>query len=96
MAIGNRASVVLFPQGSRSGGGFRAGVGRIAAGGATEVVPIHIAGADRILPRGAVWPCRSDVVITIGEPTSMHSAESPAEFALRLEHMVLDELSRAS
>lgn len=90
------ATVVVFPQGSRSGGRFRAGVGRIAAGGVVEVVPVHISGADRILPRGRRWPRRHDVVITIGGPTTIGPDDTPPEFADRLERIVLTELARAS
>jgi 1-acyl-sn-glycerol-3-phosphate acyltransferase len=95
-ALRRRATVIMFPQGSRAGGRFRAGVGRIAAEGSVEVVPVHIAGADSILPRGSGWPSRGDVVITIGRPTCIGRGDTPAEFADRLERLVIDELARAS
>jgi 1-acyl-sn-glycerol-3-phosphate acyltransferase len=91
-----RATVILFPQGSRTGGRFRSGVGRIVADTEIEVVPVHIDGSDRILPRGRTWPHRSDVTITIGRPTRMHRDESPSEFAERLERIVLEDLVRAA
>ncbi len=95
-ALRRRATVIVFPQGSRAGGHFRAGVGRIAAEGGIEVVPVHIEGADRILPRGSGWPRRGDVVVTIGRPTSIGRGDTPTEFANRLEHIVLNELASAS
>ncbi len=90
------ASVVLFPQGSRSGGRFRAGVGRIATVSHAPVVPIHLEGPSNLLPKGRHWPRRARVVIRIGEPTFIGQDETPERFAERLERIVQHELEVAA
>lgn len=78
--------VLLFPQGTRDGGPVRSGVGRLAAAGAT-VVPVHLDGTDRILPKGARRPRRHAVTITIGAPVRGGTpvAETVARVAAHLD-----------
>jgi 1-acyl-sn-glycerol-3-phosphate acyltransferase len=95
-ALRMRATVVIFPQGTRAGGRFRSGVGRIAAGGLTEVVPVRIIGTDKLLPRGRLWPRRSGVEVVFGEPMRRRQSESAQEFADRLGHTVMHDLAWAS
>ena len=95
-ALASRSSVLIFPQGTRAGGRFRPGVGRIAAGSPTSVLPIHVSGTDSVLPRGSFLPRRGDVVIRVGEPVSMEPLETPEEFAARLERIVQMDLGSAA
>lgn len=94
-ALASEATVVLFPQGSRSGGHFRDGVGRIARRLDTPVLPVHLAGTATVLPKGRHWPRRGDVSVRFGAPVVKRPGESAAAFAARLEHIVLDELGAA-
>jgi 1-acyl-sn-glycerol-3-phosphate acyltransferase len=94
--LAHRMSVLLFPQGTRSGGGFRAGIGRIVVASGVEVVPVHITGTDTLLPKGSRWPRRSDVLLRIGEPVAIEEAETPEQFAARLERIIDVDLARAA
>lgn len=84
-------SVVLFPEGTRSPDGrigeFRAGVGALAAGGAT-IVAIGIAGAREVLPRGRLLPRRSPVAVAFGEPVRFSGAAPAREVSKRLRERV--------
>ena len=95
-ALRRRSTIVLFPQGTRSGGRFRAGIGRIASRTNTEVVPVHLEGPSQLLPKGRLWPRRTDVVVRFGDPTTIGDDETPEAFAARLETIVLDELPSAA
>jgi 1-acyl-sn-glycerol-3-phosphate acyltransferase len=95
-AIRRRSTVIMYPQGSRNGGQFRAGIGRIAVGNSVCVVPVYISGSDVILPRGRRWPHRGDVIITFGRATKIEPNETPSEFAMRIEAAVLDHRELAA
>jgi len=95
-ALDRRISVVLFPQGSRSGGRFRGGIGRIAGRGGIEVLPVHVAGAHELLPKGTIRPRRADVAVRFGEPVMLEPNETPDAFAARLERIVLVDLEIAA
>ena len=95
-ALRRRSTVIIYPQGSRTGGQFRTGIGRIALGNSVSVIPVRIAGSDGILPRGRIWPHRGDVDITFGSPTRVEPHETPSDFALRMEAVVLDHRELAA
>lgn len=58
-------SVLIYPQGTRGGGKFRSGIGRLAAAGAT-LVPIGVVGTRDVLPKGSNWPRRHRVTVNVG------------------------------
>jgi 1-acyl-sn-glycerol-3-phosphate acyltransferase len=64
--------LVLFPEGTRSGGAepaeFKAGVALLTAGRDIPVVPCHLAGTHTALPKGAWVPRPRAVRLTIGAP----------------------------
>ena len=95
-ALERQSSVVLVPQGTRSGGHFRPGIGRLASEAQVEVLPVRLLGPDRLLPKGRFWPHRTDIVVRFGEPTSIRRDESPDDFAARLERIVLTDLADAA
>ncbi len=95
-ALRMQATVLVYPQGTRAGGRFRSGVGRIAADGLTDVVPVYISGTEELLPRGRQWPRRSSVKIVFGESVRRGQSETAQEFADRLGHTVMHDLARAS
>ena len=71
--------LILFPEGTRGAapdtvGRFRSGIGRLAAGTRTPVVPCYLAGAGGALPKGAVFPRPHRLRLHIGAPQSFPDA----------------------
>lgn len=75
LADGN--TVVMFPEGTRSRGGqvqqIRSGIGLIAARAQCPVMPVYIAGAGELLPRGKRFPRPGALVFFAGEPIAPDS-----------------------
>ena len=71
-----RRPLILFPEGRRSTDGrlldFKPGAAMLALRNGTPIVPIHIAGADRSLPRGGYFPRPHDVTVRFGPPIDAH------------------------
>jgi 1-acyl-sn-glycerol-3-phosphate acyltransferase len=77
-------SVIIFPEGTRSADGrlgrMREGIGLLASSTRVPVVPVHIAGAHELLPKGRAMPRRrrgSHVVVRFG-PALRFLAGRPA------------------
>lgn len=94
-AIRRRASVLIFPQGSRSGDRFRAGFGRIAHAVGAEVLPVHISGTGELLPKGRFWPRSADILVRFGDTTKFGANETPEGFVGRIERIVMVDLDGA-
>jgi long-chain acyl-CoA synthetase len=71
-ALRRGGSLVIFPEGGRSPDGklmeFRPGIGILALTLGVPVVPAHIAGTHRVLPRGAARPGRGTIAVRFGAP----------------------------
>lgn len=72
-ALERGESLILFPEGSRGEPGvvapFRSGVGRLAREvPGLLVVPVFLAGPERIWPRGETMPLPLGIDVTIGRP----------------------------
>ncbi len=82
-------SMVIFPEGGRSPDGwgqpFRGGAAYLAIRCGVPIVPVHLAGTGRILPKGKNRPRPGRTVVTFGRP--IHAAEGERSQALadRLE-----------
>lgn len=81
-------SLLLFPEGGRSPDGWgqehKGGAAYLAVRCGVPVVPIHIHGTDRVLPKGTSRPRPGRVVINFGAP--MHHGDLDARrFAARVE-----------
>lgn len=65
-------NMVIFPEGGRSPDGwgqpFRGGAAFLARRAGVPVVPVHILGTDRLLPKGAKTLKRGSTVVTFGRP----------------------------
>ncbi len=87
-------NLVLFPEGSRSPDGriheFKPGVGHLAGETGTPVVPVHIRGAQRIMPKGQKLPLPAPARIRIGKPMRPKAKEGSREFTARVESAVRD------
>ena len=85
-------NLVLFPEGSRSPDGriqeFKPGVGHLANETGTPVVPMHIRGAYRIMPRGQKLPLPGPVRVRIGKPMAPAKGEGSRQFTGRVEQAV--------
>ncbi|REJ77028.1 MAG: 1-acyl-sn-glycerol-3-phosphate acyltransferase [Planctomycetota bacterium] len=64
--------VGIFPEGTRTASGelndFKPGFIALARNAKLPIVPIGIAGAHRVMPRGTVFPRRGRVRVVFGEP----------------------------
>jgi 1-acyl-sn-glycerol-3-phosphate acyltransferase len=85
-------NLVLFPEGSRSPDGriqeFKPGVGHLANETGTPVVPVHIRGAHRIMPKGQKLPLPAPARVRIGKPMTPQRKEGSREFTARVENAV--------
>ncbi|MBI2708486.1 MAG: 1-acyl-sn-glycerol-3-phosphate acyltransferase [Actinobacteria bacterium] len=85
-------SMVIFPEGGRSpdgwGQAFRGGAAYLSIRCHVPVVPVHIEGTGRILPKGSnrITPGRTRV--TFGHPLHPTGGEDSRRFAARLEREV--------
>ena len=75
--------VLIFPEGKRSEDGTlgdaEKGFALLARQTGAPIVPIAIAGSEQVLPKGAKWPRRGSVRITIGTPfTAQEIADAHA------------------
>lgn len=82
-------SVLIYPQGTRGGGKFRSGIGRLAAAGAV-LVPVGVVGTRHVLPKGANRPRRHAVAVHIGEALRVRDAQE----AVRRAEQAVAQLSR--
>ena len=74
--------VGIFPEGGITRDGamrpFRAGASVLALQLGIPVVPIHVDGTFRALPRGAKWPRFVPVTLRIGEPIPVAARRNPS------------------
>ena len=89
----HRINILLFPEGERSTDGsllpFQQGLGIMVRELGIPVVPVKIAGLEKVFPRGALWPRRGRVTVTFGEPLRF-KGESPGEIVEKARKAVLE------
>lgn len=85
-------SMVIFPEGGRSPDGwgqeFRGGAAYLAIRCGVPIVPVHIAGTGRILPKGKNRPKPGRTVVTFGDPIVAEEKERTQALNARLEAAV--------
>jgi 1-acyl-sn-glycerol-3-phosphate acyltransferase len=93
-------SLLIFPEGGRSQDGWgqphRPGAAWLAARTGLPIVPVHVEGTGRILPRGARRPRPSSTRVSFGRPIRPRPGEDPRELAAAVEQAIAalaDELS---
>ncbi|HEU5083218.1 MAG TPA: lysophospholipid acyltransferase family protein [Acidimicrobiales bacterium] len=90
--IGEGWSMLIFPEGGRSPDGwgqdFRGGAAYLARRTGAPVVPIHLAGTDRILPKGAKKLKPGPTTVTFGDPLRAEEGEDTRRLAARIEAAV--------
>jgi 1-acyl-sn-glycerol-3-phosphate acyltransferase len=85
-------SMLIFPEGGRSpdgwGQAFRGGAAYLAIRCGVPVVPVHVDGTDRILPKGRSMPRPTPTVVTFGTPLVPGEGEDSRRMAARIEAAV--------
>ena len=84
--------LLYYAEGTRSTDGrmgtFQPGLGHLANQTRTPVVPMHIRGSHRVMPKGRPFPLPGPVEVRIGKPLSLHSGEDSRAFTARVEKTV--------
>jgi 1-acyl-sn-glycerol-3-phosphate acyltransferase len=91
--IGDRHSLIVFPEGGRNTGGemreFKSGLYYLAKKRPDlELVPVYIDNLNRVLPSGEFLPVPLLSCITIGPPMWLEVAEPKADFLARAREAV--------
>ena len=92
--MGNRFSLIVFPEGTRSANGeigaFRSGLYHLARlRHDAEVVPVHLENLNRILPKGEILPVPMLSRLRFGEALPRHPDETKDQFLVRSRHALL-------
>jgi 1-acyl-sn-glycerol-3-phosphate acyltransferase len=87
-AMGDRHSVILFPEGTRGSGAeidsFKSGLYHICVRKTgLELVPVYLENLNRILPKGEFLPVPLLSSVTFGPPMGLQPGESKAAFLER-------------
>jgi 1-acyl-sn-glycerol-3-phosphate acyltransferase len=93
-AIGDRYSLILFPEGTRGAGpdvgAFKGGLYHLCLRKpALELVPVHIENLNRILPKGEVLPVPMLSRLTFGSPMWLGADEPKCVFLERARQAVV-------
>ena len=91
--IGDRYSLIVFPEGGRSAGGemgeFKSGLYYLCKKRPDlEMIPVHIDNMNRILPRGEVLPVPLLTCISFGPPMWLEAGEPKTDFLHRAREAV--------
>jgi 1-acyl-sn-glycerol-3-phosphate acyltransferase len=85
-------NLLIYPEGTRSTDGglqdFKPGIGFLAIETHTPVVPMHVRGSQRILPKGRGYLLPASVRIRIGKPLTPVRGEGSRVFTERIESAV--------
>lgn len=92
-------NLLIYAEGGRSPDGrlqrFLPGVGHLAIEARAPVIPMHVRGTHRVMPKGRALPLPAPVRVRIGKPLSAMPGEGSRAFTNRVEEAVR-ELSRGS
>jgi 1-acyl-sn-glycerol-3-phosphate acyltransferase len=93
-------SMVIFPEGGRSPDGwgqpFKGGAAYLAVRCGVPVVPVHIQGTDRLLPKGAKRIRTGSTQVTFGDPLVPGPDDDSRHFGPRIEAAVAALADEAS
>lgn len=85
-------NLLMYPEGTRSPDGrlqeFKPGVGFLAIEARTPVIPMHVRGSRRIMPKGRAIPLPGPAEVRIGRPLTPGRGESSRSFTARVETAV--------
>jgi 1-acyl-sn-glycerol-3-phosphate acyltransferase len=87
-------NLLIYAEGTRSSDGrlqpFLPGVGHLANETRAPVVPMHVAGTHRVMPKGRPYFLPAPVRVRIGRPLSPERGEGSRAFTRRVEGAVRD------
>ena len=94
-AMGDRYSLILFPEGTRGGGEapapFKSGLFYLARRRPdVELVPVYIGNLNRVLPKGEFLPVPLTSSVTFGPPMHVLEGEGSKPFLERARAAVLE------
>lgn len=92
-AMGERDSLIFFPEGTRGTGEtiaeFKSGLYHLAKRRPdVELIPAHLENLNRILPKGEILPVPVASVLTFGTPVRVEDGESKRDFLARARNAV--------
>jgi 1-acyl-sn-glycerol-3-phosphate acyltransferase len=93
--MGNRFSLIIFPEGTRGAGevmgSFKSGLYHIARSKPDlELVPVFMENLNRILPKGEILPVPLIGSISFGPPLTLTPGEGKVAFLQRARQAILD------
>jgi len=93
--LGERYSLILFPEGTRGDGTtlgeFKSGLYRLAcARPDVELVPVYIDNLARVLPKGEFVPVPMLASVSFGAPMQVGDGEEKSEFLARAREAILE------
>jgi 1-acyl-sn-glycerol-3-phosphate acyltransferase len=87
--LGDGWSLLIFPEGGRSPDGWgqehKGGAAYLGVRCGVPIVPVHLDGTGRVLPKGAGRPEPARVTINIGAPLRAEEGEDARALAVRVE-----------
>jgi 1-acyl-sn-glycerol-3-phosphate acyltransferase len=90
--LGDGWSLVIFPEGGRSPDGwaqeFTGGAAYLAEKTGRPVVPVHLDGTRRILPKGGTGIHRARTTVTFGTPIRPDEGERARKMGIRIEQAI--------
>jgi 1-acyl-sn-glycerol-3-phosphate acyltransferase len=93
-------SMLIYPEGGRSPDGwgqpFRGGAAYLAQRCDVAVVPVHIQGTSRIMPKGKRLPSPSTSTVTFGSPIEPGEGDDARRLADRIEQAVAELADEAT
>lgn len=85
-------SIVIFPEGGRSPDGwgqdFKPGAAFLAVRRQCPIIPVHVEGADEVLPKGTSRPRRHHCTVTFGLPIQPRDGEDARTLNARVQSAV--------
>src|SRR5262249_347623 len=85
-------NLLIYPEGTRSPDGrmgrFTPGVGHLANETRSPVVPIHVRGTHRVMPKGRPYFLPAPVEVRFGKPLEARKGEGSRAFTQRVEDAV--------
>lgn len=93
-ALGERHSLILFPEGGRHSGdepqSFKPGLYHLAKKRPdVQLIPVWMENLNRILPKGEILPVPVMGSVTFGEPIRLEEDESKPDFLVRAREAVM-------